>query len=90
MNVLKQQDLLRELVTLIEHERTGTPAELAQRLGVTDRTVKRYIAQLRAMGADISFCSHLNSYHFASPVTFRFGFESVLHTEDTLIENRGG
>jgi len=95
MNILKLQEQLERLVKLIEHECTGAPAELAQRLGITDRTAKRYIAQLREMGADIRFCSHLNSYYFASPITFRFGFEPKIDIEDTPSnekdrEKRGG
>ncbi|MDY0198772.1 MAG: HTH domain-containing protein [Tenuifilaceae bacterium] len=90
MNILKLQELLESLVKLIEHECTGTPAELAQQLGVTDRTVKRYIAQLRDMGADIKYCTHLNSYYFASPITFRFGFEPEIDNEDTFSKGRGG
>ncbi|MDD2550880.1 MAG: HTH domain-containing protein, partial [Bacteroidales bacterium] len=61
MNILKLQELLERLVKLIEHECTGSPTELGQRLGVTDRTAKCYIAQLRDMGADIKYCTHLNS-----------------------------
>ncbi|MDD4385544.1 MAG: helix-turn-helix domain-containing protein [Bacteroidales bacterium] len=90
MNILKLQEQLESLVKLIEHECTGTPAELAQQLGVTDRTVKRYIAQLRDMGADIKYCTHLNSYYFASPITFRFGFEPEIDNEDTFSKGRGG
>ena len=90
MNILKLQELLESLVKLIEHECTGTPAELAQQLGVTDRTAKRYIAQLRDMGADIKYCSYLNSYYFASRITFRFGFEPKIDIEDTPSNGGGG
>lgn len=83
MNILKLQEQLERLVKLIEHECTGTPTELSQKLGVSDRTAKRYIAQLRDMGADIKYCSHLNSYYFASPITFRFGFEPVTDVDDS-------
>ena len=89
MNILELKELLERLVKLIEYECTGTPTELAQQLGVTDRTVKRYISQLRDMGANIKYCSHLNSYYFASPITFRFGFEPEIDNEDTF-SKRGG
>jgi len=82
MNILKLQELLEGLVKLIEHECTGSPTELGQRLGVTDRTAKYYIAQLRDMGADIKYCTHLNSYYFASPITFRFGFEPITDVDE--------
>jgi len=90
MNILKLQELLERLVKLIEHECTGSPTELGQRLGVTDRTAKCYIAQLRDMGADIKYCTHLNSYYFASPITFRFGFEPKIDIEDTPSNGEGG
>ncbi|MDY0348182.1 MAG: hypothetical protein RBR13_05075, partial [Tenuifilaceae bacterium] len=58
--------------------------------GVTDRTAKCYIAQLRDMGADIKYCTHLNSYYFASPITFRFWFEPKIDIEDTPSNGEGG
>ncbi|MDD4672862.1 MAG: HTH domain-containing protein [Bacteroidales bacterium] len=90
MNILKLQELLERLVKLIEHECTGSPTELGQRLGVTDRTAKCYIAQLRDMGADIKYCTHLNRYYFASPITFRFWFEPKIDIEDTPSNGEGG
>ena len=44
--ILKAKDQLERLHPLIESGSTGSPAELAQRLGVTDRTVRNYISQL--------------------------------------------
>jgi transcriptional antiterminator len=44
--ILQVKDQLERLHQLIESGSTGSPAELAQRLGVTDRTVRNYISQL--------------------------------------------
>lgn len=77
MHVIELKNTLDSLVWYIEHQCTGSPVQLAQRLSVSDRTVKRYIAQLRELGADIRYCHYRNSYYFATPVTFRFGFEPL-------------
>jgi transcriptional antiterminator len=44
--ILKARDQVETLHQQIESRSTGTPAELAQRLGVTARTVRSYISLL--------------------------------------------
>ena len=86
MHVIELKNTLDRLVNLINHRCTGSPEELAQRLSVSDRTVKRYIALLRELGADIRFCPLRNSYYFAKPVTCRLGVDS----DDTHPAKGGG
>ncbi|MDD3568584.1 MAG: helix-turn-helix domain-containing protein [Bacteroidales bacterium] len=88
--ILKAKDLLVTLHQLIENGSTGSPAELAQRLGISERTVKRYIAQLRQMGADIRFSLHRNTYYYATPVTFKFGYEPVFASDNNSMGNGEG
>ncbi len=77
MYLIKLHEKLSDLHGLIEKEVTGTPNQLAWRLGVSDRTVKSYIAQLRILGADICYCSYRKTYYYSTPVIFRFGFETI-------------
>lgn len=80
--ILKVKDQLETLHQQINYGSTGSPAELAQRMGISERTVKRYIAQLRGMGADIRFSCHRNTYYYSEPVTFRLGYEPVFASDD--------
>jgi len=88
--ILKAKDLLVTLHQLIENGSMGSPAELAQRLGISERTVKRYIAQLRQMGADIRFSRHRNTYYYSEPATFQFGFKPVVANDDNSVGNGEG
>jgi predicted DNA-binding transcriptional regulator YafY len=47
---------------LIKNKRTGTPQQLAEKLGVSKRTTYNYIGTLKNMGAPILFCYLSNSY----------------------------
>ncbi|HCX98658.1 MAG TPA: hypothetical protein DG754_00825 [Bacteroidales bacterium] len=83
--ILKARDLLVTLHQKIESRSTGTPAELAQCMGFSERTIKRYIAQLRQMGAEISYCYQRNTYYYTTPVTFQFGFKPVVANDDNPV-----
>ncbi len=87
--ILKVRDLVETLHQQIESRSTGTPAELAQRMGFSERTIKRYIAQLRQMGAEISYCYQRNTY-YTTPVTFRFGYGPVIANDDNSVRNGEG
>jgi hypothetical protein len=90
MLLLNLQEQLTLLHNLIEKGATGTPHELALKLGVAERTARSYIEQLRAMGATICYCRTRQTYYYCSPVVFKFGYE--METAETHGEGlkRGG
>jgi biotin operon repressor len=88
--ILQVKDQLERLHQLIKSGSTGSPAELAHRLGVTDRTVKKYISDLRKLGARIEFCRYRSTYYYSKAVTFRFGYEPVVANDDNSMGNGGG
>ncbi len=92
MYLLKIRQQLERLHCLIKQQSTGTPQELADKMGVTDRTIKNLIAQLRLMDADICYCQKRQTYYYRYPVKFKFGFEQLIEglNEDDYITNRGG
>jgi len=75
--ILKAKDQLERLHQLIESGSTGSPAELAQRLGVTDRTVRNYISQLVKLGAPVEYSRSSQTYYYKHPVALRFTFEPL-------------
>ncbi len=88
--ILKARDLVETLHQQIKSCTTGTPAQLAQRLGISHRTLMRYFAQLRELDADIRFCRHRNTYYYSEPVTFQFGFKPVVTNDDNPVGNGEG
>ncbi|MFZ2906545.1 MAG: helix-turn-helix domain-containing protein [Cyclobacteriaceae bacterium] len=64
----KYNQRIQYLQELIEKQRTGTPKELAGRLGISERMVYRYIDLLKDQGRPVHFCNKRKSYFF-SPLT---------------------
>jgi DeoR/GlpR family transcriptional regulator of sugar metabolism len=56
------QEKLDQLSKLIEHSRTGSPADLSKRLNVSERTVRRLIEKLKSKNRAIKFCRKVGSY----------------------------
>jgi DNA-binding IclR family transcriptional regulator len=88
--ILKARDLLVTLHQKIESRNTGTPAELAQRLGVTARTVHSYVNQLCELGAKIEYSRTNQTYYYIRPVEFKFGFEPLDERFNDTNKKRGG
>lgn len=66
MQFEKYVSRMRYLQELIEKQRTGTPKELAQRLGISERMVYRYIDELKLSQKPVEFCRRRKSYVFCS------------------------
>ncbi|MBN1953015.1 MAG: HTH domain-containing protein [Bacteroidales bacterium] len=62
MSLRKYVILYDRLLSLIEKKSTGTPTELALKLGVSKRQASNYIHDLRDLGFKIEFCPLLQSY----------------------------
>ena len=54
----------RRIDSLIRRKSTGSPRDLANRLGVSEATVYRYILELKNMGAPIQYCRDRQSYYY--------------------------
>lgn len=54
------------LEELIRNESTGTPAELARRLQVSERMVYRYINHLNIDQNRVKYCKRSRTYKFIS------------------------
>ncbi|SFE81860.1 helix-turn-helix domain-containing protein [Thermoflexibacter ruber] len=62
---MKANDKLKTLSYLhylIKHKSTGSPEQLAEKLGVCKRTAQNYIEYLKELGAPIKYCHFSISY----------------------------
>jgi predicted DNA-binding transcriptional regulator YafY len=66
MEFIRQIERLQLLNKLVREQRTGSPDELAERLGVSRRRVYVYLEYLNDMGVDIQYSRRLNSFVFVS------------------------
>jgi predicted DNA-binding transcriptional regulator YafY len=64
MEFIRQIERLQLLNKLVREQRTGSPEELAERLGVSRRQLYVYLEYLKDMGVDIQFSRRLNSFVF--------------------------
>lgn len=62
MNRFQRQTVKSRLIKLAKLKSTGTPAILACSLGTSERSIKRYIKEIRDEGIDIKYCASRQSY----------------------------
>jgi len=62
MNKLQKQSYKDRIVNLARLKGTGTPAALALRLEISERSVKRIVREIREEGTDIRYCQIRMSY----------------------------
>jgi predicted DNA-binding transcriptional regulator YafY len=65
---------LHRLDHLIRIKGTGTPAQLARRIGVSERSVYVYLNLMRENGAPIKFCNMRKSYYYLEEGRFYMSF----------------
>jgi len=75
MRVIEKLYQIERIDNLIRRKATGSPKDLASRLGVSERTIYDCIELMKNMDAPIYYCRHSQSYCYNNPVRFSFGFE---------------
>jgi predicted DNA-binding transcriptional regulator YafY len=68
---------LKTIDTLIQKKNTGKATCLALKIGVSERTVKEYIAKMKEFGAPIYFNRKISSYCYTHKVEFIMQFERI-------------
>ncbi|MHA7130683.1 hypothetical protein [Algoriphagus namhaensis] len=62
---LKYYERTKLLIELIEKKKTGSPKELADKLGLQERMIYNILDDLRlALGREICYCKEKKSYFF--------------------------
>ncbi len=64
MKTLKQLERLRKAHKLIQQQNTGTPAEFAIKLHISERELYRLLEYLKEMDATICFSRNSNTYFY--------------------------
>jgi hypothetical protein len=62
MNKLQKQSYKDRIKNLARLKGTGPPADLALRLEISERSVKRFVREIRDEGTDIRYCQIRMSY----------------------------
>lgn len=64
MRNFKTLERLQQLHNLILNENTGTPAELAELMNISDRSVHSLIEYLKEYEANICYCRKRKTYYY--------------------------
>lgn len=84
MTINKYVNRLRQINQLIRQQRTGSPKELATKLGISERQVYNSIDYLREKEVPVSYCRLRKTYYYSEPVDLRISFILVnLSTQET-------
>ena len=73
------KSLLHRLIRLdylIHLKSTGTPANCAQKIGISERSLYDYLKLLKEMGAPIKFSRNRGTYYYGEDGRFRVSFIS--------------
>ena len=71
------RSLLKRLIRLdqlIRHKSTGTPANCAQQIGISERSLYDYLKLLKEMGAPVRFSRGRRTYYYAEEGRFYVSF----------------
>jgi DNA-binding Lrp family transcriptional regulator len=89
MEFIKQIERLQLLNKLVREERTGTPEELAERLGVSRAKLYLILEELRDRNVCIRFNKRINSFEYEAcrGINLEFSFRILRQEEEKLINN---
>lgn len=59
---------------LIRIKATGSPSELARRLGISERSVYEYLNLMKEFGAPIKFNNYRQTYYYEGDGSFNISF----------------
>jgi hypothetical protein len=65
---------LRRLDHLIRHRGTGSPATLAKKIGISERSLYDYLKIMKDMGAPITYSRDKGSYYYKEYGSFHIAF----------------
>lgn len=87
MKLIEQLRLLERLDQLIRLKATGTPAQLASRIEVSERKLYRLIQSLKEMGFPIEYCKDCQCYQYTEAVKLRVEIQIA---EEAMVKIKGG
>ena len=86
------KSLLHRLIRLdhlINHKSTGTPADCAQKIGISERSLYDYLKILKDMGAPVRFSRGRRTYYYSEGGHFHISFlPKSKSREFELLENQ--
>lgn len=77
MDILKLAHRLVGAHHYISAEDTGTPKELAAKLGIAESHLYELLDVLKQLGGPIAYSRSRKTYRYTRPIAFKIGYEEV-------------
>ncbi len=90
MKSIKQLERLRRIHKLIRAGNTGTPDELANKLGVSKRQIHNIVEDLKIINAPVDYNRKIKSYYYKKAFKLRVRINVEVLLNDELINIYGG
>lgn len=90
MEFIRQIERLQLLNRLVREQRTGSPEEFGERLGVSRRQLYAYLEYLKDHGIDIIYSRKINSFIFSNDKELEIVFKFQILGEENSRDIFGG
>jgi predicted DNA-binding transcriptional regulator YafY len=84
MKLLEQIERINRLHELIKHRRTGTPAQLGQRLNLSTSMVYKLIDELKLRDVPIVYSRQLGTYYYSRSFQMKISIDFKTLTEEEM------
>lgn len=86
MEFVKIYNYIEQFNSLLQNECTGTAPEFAKKLGISERTLRNHLQQLREIGIVVVYDHHKRTYRYPSVGKIVFSF-CPKGTNENKVEN---
>ncbi len=90
MKLIDHIERINRLHELIRFRRTGTPRELAKRLGLSPSMVYKIMEELKSRGVPIEYSRQLKTYFYGSQYLMNIKIDFRQLNDQEIEECRGG
>ncbi len=90
MKSIKQLERLRKIHKLIKAGNTGTPDELADKLGVSKRQIHNIVEDLKIINAPVEYNRKIKSYYYKKAFELRVRINVEVLLNEELVNIYGG
>ncbi|MCF8380484.1 MAG: helix-turn-helix domain-containing protein [Bacteroidales bacterium] len=77
MSIIKTKNILERLDFLVRMRSTGCAGDLADQMGLSERTLFNYLNELKDLGAPLFWSRQENSYVYGENGKIEIGFKST-------------
>ncbi|WP_136468018.1 HTH domain-containing protein [Flagellimonas onchidii] len=90
MKTVKNLERLQQIHLLIENENTGSPYELANQMGVSERLIYNLIEQLKDFNANICYDRSRKTYYYLNDFQLQVSISVSIISDEEVTEVFGG